>query len=106
MCDFTVNYGNMCEGKYECKICCFKGRDNVDVNRHLKSKKHIKNIVSLSNSNELDLTMQMEAENEKLKIQIQGKDELIESLKKQLETQKEIISKLLKQIQIQIQQFT
>jgi hypothetical protein len=94
MCEKVGKSGLPFEGKYDCKMCSFLGRDNSDIARHLKSKKHIKSMVNTVNETIDDNIIALEKENEKLKMQIQGKDSMIELLKKQLENQNEIIKEL------------
>ena len=96
MCEKVGKSGLPFEGKYDCKMCSFLGRDNFDIARHLKSKKHIKLMVNTVNEtiDDTDNIIALEKENEKLKMQIQGKDEMIELLKQQLEHQNEIIKQL------------
>jgi hypothetical protein len=103
MCEKVGKSGLLFEGKYDCKMCSFIGRDNSDIARHLKCKKHIKSIISSVNEtiDDNDSIVALEKENEKLKMQIQGKDEMIELLKKQLENQNEIIIQLSKQLENQ-----
>ena len=87
MCEKVGKSGLPFEGKYDCKMCSFLGRDNFDIARHLKSKKHIKLMVNTVNEtiDDTDNIIALEKENEKLKMQIQGKDEMIELLKTQLQ---------------------
>jgi hypothetical protein len=96
MCENVGKCGKMWEGKYDCKMCLFIGRDNFDMARHLKSKKHIKLMVNTVNdtSDDNDSITALKIENEKLKIQLQSKDDMIDLLKQQLENQNEIIKQL------------
>jgi hypothetical protein len=96
MCEKVGKSGEMWEGKYDCKLCSYVGRDNFDIARHLKTNKHIKSITDTSLEKDV-LEKQLadaNAENTKLKIQMEGKDEMIEILKKQLEQQNHIITQL------------